>query len=358
MKILAVRADYGGCANYRIVEPARVAKQLGVDISIEDGLDVTAYQNKNTKLVEVKEIYTDADCIIIQRPLDNSFVSLIKQAKKQGIATIVELDDDFSSVHAFNAAYGAVTKMSHSNAKWIEAACKEADWVTVSTGALLKYGLHGRISILKNYVPESIFNFEPKYKLNQNKNISQFSIGWSGSVSTHPTDLQVTRGNINKILENNSNKIKFHSVGNIDKVRENLNIKNQNYISNTPWVPLEDYYQTLHENIDIGIVPLELSSFNNAKSYLKGLEMGALGIPFIASPTKEYQIFEINNIGKLAKTPNDWYKFLQKWIDMPVLYYKEAEQYRENIKNNFTYEQHAHEWVDTWLKAIEYRKKH
>ena len=353
MKILALRADNGGCANYRIIEPVRVAQQAGIDISVDISVDVEAYEHKVTKLVEVKEINSDVDCIIIQRPLDNSFVSLIKQAKKQGIATVVELDDDFSSIHQNNTAHDAVTKLSFSNSKWIEEACKEADWVTVSTPALLKYGRHGRISVLRNYVPESIFQFQPKYEIN--KEITQLTIGWTGTVATHPTDLQVTQGHINKILEKNN--LKFHVIGNEANVKKNLKISDKILFSKNDWVPLSEYYQAIHTNIDIGISPLEISNFNNAKSYLKGLEMGALGIPFVASPTKEYEVFEAYGIGKLAKSPGDWSKHIQKWIDDPGLYQKDAKQYRDNIQQDFTYEQHVNDWIDAWSNAVAYRKK-
>ena len=41
--------------------------------------------------------------------------------------------------------------------------------------------------------------------------------------------------------------------------------------------------------LDTGIVPLQRSRFNEAKSNLKGLEYAALGVPFVASPTAEYE---------------------------------------------------------------------
>jgi hypothetical protein len=42
--------------------------------------------------------------------------------------------------------------------------------------------------------------------------------------------------------------------------------------------------------IHVGLVPLTRGPFNEAKSYLKGLEYAAAGIPFIATPTEEYQV--------------------------------------------------------------------
>ena len=36
------------------------------------------------------------------------------------------------------------------------------------------------------------------------------------------------------------------------------------------------------DNITVGMVPLALTPFNQAKSYIKGLEFAARGVPFVA----------------------------------------------------------------------------
>jgi glycosyltransferase involved in cell wall biosynthesis len=345
MKILALAADKGGCGFYRVREPARVARDLGVVIEVSDGVDVEAEQDTKTGLTKVTEVKTDADLIIIQRPLDNAYTALIEQANRQGIATIVELDDDFEMTHTKNAAHHDINTYEHTNVKWLKAACAAADHVTVSTPALEKYG-KGKATVLRNAVPQSIFEWTPVHDLNR----EPLTVGWTGTTQVHPFDLQETRGALGDFLKDN--QLSFSVVGDGTDVQRFLGLSSETPFSATGWVSLENYYETMRNTLDIGIVPLEMSPFNHAKSALKGMEMAALGIPFIASPTKEYERFELYGVGKTASSAKEWVKHLQKWIDKPLTRESDARKYREIVYNENTIEDNASKWVETWERTI------
>ena len=349
MKVLALSADQGGCNFYRIGEPSRVAKALGVEVMNETEVMVEATVDQSTNMTTVHEIKTDADLIILQRPMDNAFTSLIEQAKRQGIATIVELDDDFHSIHRKNMAYDIINGKKDMGPQWIAAAARAADHVTVSTTALAKYAPHGRYTVLRNCVPESIFDINVNVPAGDKP-----VIGWTGTVQTHPVDLLAPRGVIGLLVE--ENRLAVGIVGDGGSVREHLGLHSNTIMSVTGWVDLEDYYATIASTMNIGVVPLEISAFNQAKSSIKGLEMAALGIPFIATPTREYELLEIHGVGKTAKSPGQWRKHLQRWLDRPSEMERNLEQYQSVIKSEMTYEINGMDWVDTWQRAIDYRK--
>lgn len=351
MKVLGLAADSGGCGFYRMRAPAAEAALLGVDIQIEENVSVEATQHTKTGLVEVQEIQTDADLIIVQRPLDNALTSVIKQAKRQGIATIVEIDDDFATVHRDNVAHDAMIGQS-SGHQWVEQATAIADLVTVSTPQLGKYARHGRFEVLRNCVPGTIFA-TPVQKSDQ---VDWPRIGWTGTVQTHPHDLQETKGRLGPLLVKNN--LPFNVIGDGQYVARNLGLSADTSIYATGWVDLDLYYQYVVSFIDIGIVPLEMSPFNQAKSALKGLEYAALGIPFVASPTREYELLEINGIGKTAKSPGDWAKHIQRMIDRPAETERIAKESRDRIEAEHTYSVNAPKWIEAWEKAIHYRKTH
>lgn len=351
MKVLALAADEGGCGFYRVRAPAEELVKLGVDVTVDSALDVVAAQYADG-IVEVQEIQSDADLIIIQRPLDNSMTSMIKQAKRQGIATIVELDDDMGNIHKDNMAHDKVYGFKASGDQWVQAAAREADHLTVSTPALEKYAPHGRSSVLRNCVPDRIFEFETI-----GSDATWPRVGWSGSVQTHPNDLQETKGSIGQVLK--SNELPFSVIGDGDRVSRLLKLDREiSPLYNTGWVPMEQYYEYVAMFLDVGIVPLEISPFNQAKSALKGLEFGALGIPFIASPTREYLRMEAYGIGKIARTPGEWRKHLQRMIDRPEETKRIGQEYRDKIKAEHTYSVNAPQWIEAWEKAINYRKTH
>lgn len=349
MKVLALSADQGGCHFYRIGEPSRVATALGVEVMNATEVYVDAVFDQKTKMTTVEEIKTDADLIIIQRPMDNAFTSLIEQAKRQGIATIVELDDDFDSIHRKNVAYDLINGKKEMGPQWVAAAARAADHVTVSTTALAKYAPHGRYTVLRNCVPKSIFDIKISGPLRDKP-----TIGWTGTVQTHPVDLLAAKGVVGQVVETNGLPVGI--VGDGGSVREHLGLHSDTPMTVTGWVDIENYYVTMAATMDIGIVPLEMSPFNQAKSAIKGLEMAALGIPFVATPTREYELLEINGVGKTAKTPGEWRKHLQRWIDRPPEMQKNIEHYQSVIKSEMTYESRGEDWVDAWQRAIDYRK--
>lgn len=352
MKVLALTADIGsGVDFYRMSEPARVAADLGVDIKVDDGIDADVTIDPETGFTTVHEVFTDADLIIIQRPVRQAWTSILAAAKRQGIATIVEIDDDYDSIHKLNLAYKDHDPTEMDNPHWVREACKVADRITGSTPALEKYGYDGRFSVLRNCVPESALSITPNTQYNAPV------IGWSGTVQTHPTDLQATKGAVGQVIA--KNKLPLGIVGDGEDVLTFLELPWQTPVNTTGWVPREDYLQAMADTMTIGIVPLEISPFNQAKSALKGIEMAALGIPFVASNTREYERLEAYGIGKTAKGPGDWRRHLQRLIDRPAERDKLSKQYRETLYNEgMTYEASAHQWVAVWEQAVEYRKSH
>lgn len=351
MKVLALRADNGGCAKYRIEEPIKaIQKKYDWDIRIDHDVNIDGTKIVDTGEYIIDEVKEDVDLIVVQRPLNRSFNAVIQQAQKQGIAVVVELDDDFQEVHPKNAAWKSVhpSFSPEANYEWLTKTASLADWVTVSTPSLTKYAPHGRYSILRNCVSEDAFDLKASPH-------SQRGVGWSGTIQTHPGDLETTKGGISKALSKHSED--FHVVGDRTNVIGALGLTRGTLVHATGWMPISEYYKALIDNISIGVVPLEASAFNEAKSFLKGLEMAALGIPFIASPTSEYKLLsEKYGIGIIASTPEEWTKHLSTLLTNPKKAYMLGNKYRKLVKNTFTYDTYADDWAAAWQQAVAYRK--
>lgn len=363
MKVLLLIADQGGCAFYRMKEPARVASILGVDVTIDTNISVHATKDPNTGLTTVQEVHSDADLIVIQRPLNNAFVSMIEQANRQGIATAVELDDDFEMLHRSNMAYDATFNTPGYGPQYLRAAASAADLFTVSTPALAKYASHDRVEVLRNNVPARIFENTPAYERERDTDLPV--VGWTGTIQTHPGDLEMTRRALRDIDYSGLTKPEeiasvepsfgLHIVGDGGGVLNALGLPATHPHHFTDWLPMEDYYDAIG-GMDIGMVPLEISPFNQAKSALKGLEMAAMGVPFVASPTREYERLAAHGVGTIAKGPSAWRKQISQLIENPKRRVQIAKQYRETVYNEMVYERNADSWVRAWEKAIVHRK--
>ena len=357
LKVLCLRADYGGCSKYRLVEPIEeiIRQGFDVDVRIDEDLSVDAEKtiHGRTHEYEVFEIQEDIDLLVLQRPLNNSMYAVALQAKKQGIALVVELDDDLDTVHPDNGAYrGVHPKYSpNSNYEWVWKICALADLVTVSTPRLTRWGSEVGVEavVLRNCIPDHIFDTPPDANF-----ATSAGLGWSGTVSTHPTDLTQPGDAIARVLRKTGKD--FHVVGDGNGVWYQLGLHQDTNVHPSGWVDLDLYMDALKKNLRVGIVPLEMSYFNEAKSNLKGLEMASLGIPFIASPTSEYKFLADLGVGQLASTPDEWYKMLNRLLTDDRKAYMLGQRYRKIVGENFRYSQHAHKWFTAWEKAVQNSK--
>lgn len=353
MKVLAARADNGGCALYRIQQPARAAMsvQPDIEVEVENGLNVEATRDEDG-ITTVHEIKHDCDVLVIQRPLDNQWVSVIDQAHRQGIAVVVEVDDDLTSVSLRNSFYINVdpVRSPTSNYEWALRAADKADLVTVSTPRLAEvFAPHGRSVVLPNYISRSWIDIDP----NPVAGTDRPRIGWTGTTQTHPLDLQETRPGVAQTVRDTDASVRV--IGDAEGVRDALGLSTRVDLRDTGWRPLDRYPQAVSDHVDIGIVPLADTPFNHAKSWLKGLEFAALGKPFVASPRTEYlTLANRYGIGVLAATPSEWRRKVGDLVRYPELREAIGATWRRHVFTQLLIEDHGQDWIDAWRLALDY----
>ena len=98
--------------------------------------------------------------------------------------------------------------------------------------------------------------------------------------------------------------------------------------------------------IDIGIVPLEKVSFNEAKSGLKGMEYAFTGIPFVATDTEEYKRLVADGAGNLARRNRDWSKELEKLLD-PAVRKEQSDRGYQTVMEKYNIDVVVNKWIDT-----------
>jgi glycosyltransferase involved in cell wall biosynthesis len=293
----------------------------------------------------------DADVVVLQRPLRRERYELLQALQAKGVAVVVEIDDDFHAVHRRNPAWAGTNPLTDTerNRDWLMKACKAADLVTVTTPALAdRYGAHGRVAVLPNYVPEKYLTREPgPYTDEHLERLTGTVAGWTGSIVTHPDDLEATAGGIPDALEETG--AKFHVVGTGVGVSEALGLRRP--VSATGWLPIEAYPEAIRQ-LDVGIVPLASHQFNQAKSWLKGLEFASLGVPFVATPTGPYvELHEQHGLGFLAEGRDGWRELTHQLLADHVLREEESIRHRE-IAAGLTVEANAWRWMEAWEQAL------
>lgn len=314
-------------AFYRLLEPARVT---------------------GTEVVERLPHVGSADTVILNRPLDPGIAEQVRLWREEGRTVIIDMDDDFDAVVPEHRIHGLYTT------EHLHAACKAASVVTCSTPALIERYGYGHGVLLRNRIPESYLSVTRRSRLTD----YEFGeppegtwVGWYGSLGSHPNDPAAAGAAVGAALRTDpgaefvfagppKDGLRLAELFDVPKVRE------LGYFS------MSGLIQVISE-FDIGIVPLESSPFNDAKSWLKGLEFAAVGVPVVASPTPEYRRmsgehgFDRPPACWLADTPVEWERQLDKLIQRPEWRIELAANGKAWAATQ-TYERAADDWRTVW----------
>lgn len=342
-RILVWAGEHGACQFNRLVWPARALAAQGADVVIDPAGPTIMWDRRWTGTpgdAQVMEVLKpDADVVVLQRPVRRYWADVIPKLQTLGVRVVVDVDDDFTCVHPDNVAWHAHNARNpHVNASWVMRACALADAVVTTTPALAaRYG-HGHAVVVPNMVPAAYLDIEAETLPD--------TAGWSGSVLTHPVDLQAASGAIGRILHTQG--WGFHVVGTADGVAERLGLDAEP--SATGWIPIEDYPAEL-ARLAVGVVPLADSAFNRAKSALKMAEMAALGVPVVASPTPDNRRLHDAGVGLLAAAPQRWHKHLRRLTGSPQLRADLAGRGRDVMASQ-TIEGNCWRWYDAWAHSF------
>lgn len=384
-------ADLGGCGHYRLIWAASALYYAGADVDLivpgdaaaqfdcrpdlDDALARMAGLRPGTspKLVGINRV-PDADVVVLQRPLTRHLLDVVRFLQAAGKAVVIEVDDDFQTIDPANIAFRTVHPKYSPERNWqiLAEACRLADMVTVTTPALAaRYGRHGRVRVIPNMVPSSYLHVLPDPH-------DGIRVGWTGTIDTHPRDLQVTRGAVARTLRRHD--LRFHLIGSgryrprdpvsgleyidpatgaplevvDDRLVAALGLADgQGFAHTGGWLPLEKYPKAVAE-LDIGVVPLEAGAFNEAKSYLKGLEFAAVGRPFIATPTGPYRELAAGGIGLLAGRPREWEQHLDRLIRDEDYRLELGDANRRKVAAGHVIENNLGRWIDAWVASLEH----
>lgn len=222
-----------------------------------------------------------------------------------------------------------------------------ADAVITSTPFLYDYysAKRSNVYMVRNGI--DIERWKPR-RITSNHRIR---IGWVGATPWRSGDLEQLAPFIGPYLQ--SRRLMFHHSGHTGggapTAAEQLGIPN-NLVRALPLVPILSY-PSLFNPIDIGLVPLNNVQFNHAKSFIKGLEYAAAGVPFISSYSPEYEyLAKEGEIGRVAYNQDDWIYHLDELRDKQMRI-DEIAHNLEKLKN-FTMDARGPEWNDVMVKLL------
>lgn len=345
MKVVVSPADRSGCGSFRMIWPGEQLRAAGHDVEVlGPGQKLRLVMERDT----VRDVLVEADVVVFQRVIHQWMADAIPILRAKGIAVVVDVDDDLTSVHPSNPAWagmhpsnagrrmrdGSINRVSWRN---LSAACRAATLVTVSTPALLPvYAAHGRGQVLYNYLPDHYYGLARE---------DSDVIGWPGSYHSHPNDPEVVGGAIARLVDEGA---EFVMRGDATGAGAAFGLAADPVGGG---VPLDEWPRSVAE-LGLGIAPLADTKFNAAKSWLKPMEMCAAGVPWVASPRAEYRRLHAMGAGVLAERPRAWYRELKRLRESAALRQEMSEAGRA-VAAQLRLADNAWRWVEAWGRAYE-----
>ena len=328
MKVRVYPADASGCGHYRLIWPGRTIDVLEPDTEV-----IIGGRHVNGRMSRA-----DADVVVFQRVMSRQLINAMKALQQTGIKVVVDVDDDFSALHPQHPSRRILHPKVNPDVNWrlLMEACAVADLVTVSTEALAeRYGTVTRAVVLHNCIPDWLLTQE---------NVSDGrTVGWSGFHAFHPGDLEVTHGGVAAAVA--SEGARFRVIGTADGIQRALSLGLEPDATGPK--PFDHFHAEL-AHLSVGIVPLAESAFNDAKSWLKGLEFAAAGVPFAASTTTSYRMLEARGAGVTVRPrARSWRREVTRLLRERADHVEAGRA----VARELTYSKNAWRWAEAWASA-------
>lgn len=263
-----------------------------------------------------RTVHENMDVIVLHRWMDKMASAFVRTARRSGQVIINDVDDWWwgmsqsnSSFNLFNPRHNPDTNLVHySRNLGVSSA------ITCSTPFLAEK-MAQRAARVPTFLIRNRIDAERYPRCDVS---GPTMVGWVGHSGARSGDLETMHGILLPWCKKTGAGF-FH--GGADKPEHSArNILGfpEDWPGRSMPMQLIDNYPKLFRRgkINIGIVPLSSMPFNTAKSYIKGLEYAACGIPFIAQATPEYvHLCQEYGIGFVAKRPKEWLKLLDRLND-------------------------------------------
>ena len=208
----------------------------------------------------------------------------------------------------------------HWKVKWI---CKWAWKVTCGNDFLREFAADYNTNAI--YLPTTL-DLDKQVLSSKAKGKDALVIGWTGTHSTLKY-LQL----LLPVLEELQKKLHFEFVVIADKDPQ-LPLANYRFIRWAKSSEWEDLAQ-----IDIGLMPLENTIWEEGKCGFKALQYMSLGIPALASPTgANNRIIDDGIDGFICNNETNWKQCIQELVANQELYTRVSEKGREKIEKGYS----------------------
>lgn len=308
----------GGVNFWRTSSPARELSRHGYEVVLS--ARVAQADDGHIRVQDFhQQWHDDCDIIVFSRWMTEEAVVVVGKAVASGQVVINDVDDDFWAIPTTNRAR-RTTDPAHNP----KANREHYRRVLAASSALICSTQHLATALSRLGPPTFVCRNAIDLRRWPEADPGEL-IGWVGGTFWRANDLPLLQAGVVPYLREH-NRPFYHGGHHPDATSAATLLGYENVVT-LPMCPV-DMYPRLWGPLETALIPLEDCSFNRAKSWVKGLEACARGIPFIASRLPEYEAL---GAGRLAKRPWEWRQHLEELED-PALREAEGRQNRSRAE--------------------------
>ena len=365
MRLTYWKRDDGACGYYRVELPLSTLTKHNKDVQ------TTRIMQGDTADRILKSF--ESDIFIIPRMNEVVLLDTMKELQRQGKKVVIDHDDDVFNISPLSPHYeehgtenvkitlkdGSILplwedgknidlKKNRERMETTKKAVEVADLITVTTDILADVyrRYNSNVAVLPNCIDTNIWKPLPL------KETNEIRLFWAGGHS-HYEDWCLLTDVLPTIIKKYAN-VKLVLMG--AKFDATLRSIPQDRIEFHPWIHTMAYpYKVEILNPIIGIIPLQDTEFNRAKSPIKWVEMTSLGVPCVTSYVSPYKEIATENNGIFIEE-NDtegWIKGISMLIEDREWRNKIGSKAQETVNALFDINKRYVDWYDTYSALIE-----
>ena len=321
--VLLHLADDYGCGKYRVRWPFDVLQRAGLAQGV-----ISPYLLDAQTLADIAP-----DVVVFQRLIELDQIARLKQYRKETDAFFVfELDDLITNIPGDNRFAGLFPRQTLDRLKQAIGLC---DRLVVSTLALAEtFGVFAPdVVVCPNALPNA-----PWVSLSgTRRHGDKLRVGWAGS-SSHLGDLKL----LYPVVKATAHLVDWVFLAALP------NVLHRHAAEVHLPVPIEDYPTKLASlDLDLAVAPLEIHPYNDAKSHLRLLELGACGYPVICSAGVGAFDYDLP-VTRVENRPDAWIEAIVAAIGDRDALARQGDALRQAIHDHWLMDGRAAEWVAAW----------
>jgi len=373
LKILGFVKSKSGCDWYRCEQPLlKIAENKAAHIRFFNKGDDIGWFGTEEAAQKIEGMFEWADIIFIPRLIEGKLITVMEHFRRMGKKIVTDWDDNIYCINPLSPSYRQFGteeirwKMDDGSMLdgWIDgknidlaknraqlgAMTEAIQWSDAFfvTGDGLKRAydkIHANIYTLPNSIDLKLWKRIP---LQPHKGIR---MGWFGGNSHYEDWRAVIAPLIRNFMATNPD-VTLVIMG--EKWSSLLQGIDEKRVEFHPWVHIEAYpYKAALLDLDFAVIPLVDNDFNNGKSTIKWLEMGALQVPAVTSFVEPYDklidLVKDNGIFVEGNSMSSWHEGMNLLARDAQLRKRMGEAARETVERFYN----ADETWKLWLKAFE-----